>query len=191
MHQTTLRFGPDLWAAVTREAERQGVSVSHYVRDATVSRLALERAPLERGGASVAKTIPDELAVKVVVSGHLHMIILAGELDMPSAPALIDAVARIGEEEQMTVVIDLGQLTFMDSSGLRALFNAYQHCRARGHELLIIPGPESVQRLFELTGTDQLLPFTDAPTLDTEASHQRGDSSPSPGGEQARAPDHH
>ncbi len=44
MHQTTVRFGADLWHELVREAERGGVSVAQYVREAAVARLA-------RGGA--------------------------------------------------------------------------------------------------------------------------------------------
>jgi hypothetical protein len=39
MHQTTVRFGPDLWSALEEEARRVGVSVAHYVRDAALARL--------------------------------------------------------------------------------------------------------------------------------------------------------
>jgi hypothetical protein len=48
MHQTTLRFGPDLWAALLSQSTRSGVSVAQYVRDAAVARLALA-ADRERG----------------------------------------------------------------------------------------------------------------------------------------------
>jgi hypothetical protein len=40
MHQTTLRFAPDLWEALSREAEEAGVSVAQYVREAALARLA-------------------------------------------------------------------------------------------------------------------------------------------------------
>lgn len=40
MHQTTVRFGADLWEALEREAARLGVSAAQYVRDATLSRLS-------------------------------------------------------------------------------------------------------------------------------------------------------
>jgi hypothetical protein len=42
MRQTTLRFGKDLWSALEMEAERNGVSVAQYVRDAALQRVAYE-----------------------------------------------------------------------------------------------------------------------------------------------------
>jgi hypothetical protein len=40
MHQTTVRFGSDLWDQLEREARSSGVSAAQYVRDATLARLA-------------------------------------------------------------------------------------------------------------------------------------------------------
>jgi hypothetical protein len=40
MHQTTVRFAPDVWAALDEEASRLGVSTAQYVREAAVARLA-------------------------------------------------------------------------------------------------------------------------------------------------------
>lgn len=40
MHQTTVRFGADLWRELVDESERAGVSVAQYVREAAVARLA-------------------------------------------------------------------------------------------------------------------------------------------------------
>ena len=39
-------------------------------------------------------------------------------------------------------------------------------CKRRGHELVLIPGPQNIQRVFERAGTSQLLPFRrdDVPT---------------------------
>jgi hypothetical protein len=40
MHQTTVRFGPDLWEALEEECARLGVSAAQYVRESTLARLA-------------------------------------------------------------------------------------------------------------------------------------------------------
>jgi hypothetical protein len=40
MHQTTVRFGPDLWQAMERECARLGVSAAQYLREAALARLA-------------------------------------------------------------------------------------------------------------------------------------------------------
>jgi hypothetical protein len=40
MHQTTVRFGPELWEALEAECRRLGVSAAQYLRDAALARLA-------------------------------------------------------------------------------------------------------------------------------------------------------
>ena len=78
---------------------------------------------------------------------------LSGELDLVSEPGFEEALAAV---EAPPVRIDLSQLDFMDSTGLRALLSA-----ARAHEDLTLSGPlqTPVQRLLELTQTLELLPF--------------------------------
>jgi hypothetical protein len=52
MHQTTVRFGRDLWEVLELEAERLGVSAAQYVRDATLARLAYTAALNDQATAS-------------------------------------------------------------------------------------------------------------------------------------------
>lgn len=40
MHQTTVRFGPDLWGALEEECRRLGISAAQFVREATLARLS-------------------------------------------------------------------------------------------------------------------------------------------------------
>jgi hypothetical protein len=49
MHQTTVRFGADLWAQLEREAASTGVSAAQYVREATLSRLTYSAAQRGEG----------------------------------------------------------------------------------------------------------------------------------------------
>jgi anti-sigma B factor antagonist len=57
------------------------------------------------------------------------------------------------------VIVDLGDVTFMDSSGVHVILEAYTLCRDAGSTLTIRPGPWNVQRVFELTNLVAYLPF--------------------------------
>lgn len=89
--------------------------------------------------------------------------VLAGELDITSASELEETVrARLSEGRAGPIAIDLGTLTFIDSTGLRAIVAVAAACKDGGWDLSIIPGSRAVQRLFELTGLIDVLPFRTA-----------------------------
>jgi anti-sigma B factor antagonist len=109
------------------------------------------------------------LTVEVSRGPEAHTILLAGEADLVGTPSIEAALRDACASESALVVIDLSKLTFIDSSGLHALMSGYELCRARSQELRIVPGPANVQRLFELTGMNDVLPINRAePALDSE-----------------------
>lgn len=59
MHETTVRFTDELWARVQHASRRDGISAAQYVRDATLTRLAVETqlAPLRREIASALRSL--------------------------------------------------------------------------------------------------------------------------------------
>ena len=78
---------------------------------------------------------------------------VSGELDLVSEPQLNQALEQASGSP---ITVDLSELAFMDSTGLRALLGA-----ARTHPQLKLQGPlqPPVQRLLELTQTLAILPF--------------------------------
>jgi anti-sigma B factor antagonist len=96
-----------------------------------------------------------------VIGGTRTTVALAGEIDMLTAPDLEAAVRRLCAAEPSEVVLDLSKVTFMDSTALRAIISAQQLCARAGSRLSLIPGPEQVQRLFEITGMYDLVPWQD------------------------------
>jgi hypothetical protein len=56
MHQTTVRFGTDLWHDLEAEAARLGVSVAQYVRDAALARLSYEAGRRDESGGEPARS---------------------------------------------------------------------------------------------------------------------------------------
>jgi len=78
---------------------------------------------------------------------------LRGELDMSAAPGLSEAMAKTGGE--VTVVLDLSGVTFLDSSAIAALVAAGRNIREGGGRLQIGPRSEIVARVLEITGLDE------------------------------------
>lgn len=88
------------------------------------------------------------------------MIELSGELDLAGAPVLEQAVRDLELSTVRHVVLDLRRLVFIDAAGLNAVLDLYAECLDVTVPLTIIPGPRSVQRLFELTRLERVLPFS-------------------------------
>ena len=101
------------------------------------------------------------LSVEVARDDHRLAILPKGELDMSTAGKLEDAVRAAEATDARRIVIDLTGVTFMDSSGLKALLEASARARANSNRLRLIRGPRRVQRVFELTNTEEILPFLD------------------------------
>ena len=96
------------------------------------------------------RVIPDRGAVRVVVSGAL---------DMATAPELTAALVRLRRDEVAETILDLRELSFLDSMGLRCILAANAATRGSAYALTLIPGPPVVQRVFELAGVTPTLAF--------------------------------
>jgi anti-sigma B factor antagonist len=84
---------------------------------------------------------------------------LAGELDLATAPRLEVAVKRICQDGVAELTLDLRSLRFIDSAGLRAMLEAATLCNEHRCRLLLTNCNTEIERLFELTGTSESLPF--------------------------------
>ena len=84
---------------------------------------------------------------------------LAGELDLASAPHLERSVWELVDAGFEHVIVDLTELDFLDASGLRALLRLQASSADGAFQFELKPGPPSVQRIFELSGTADLLTF--------------------------------
>jgi anti-anti-sigma factor len=92
---------------------------------------------------------------------HGVVLELHGELDLGSAPELERQLAEAEAEKPGRLLIDLGNLSFMDSTGLALMLRAQQTAQDNGHQLCLRPGSPQVQRLFELTGALDRFTFAD------------------------------
>jgi anti-sigma B factor antagonist len=104
---------------------------------------------------------PVRLQISSAETPESAVLKLSGELDIASAPLLERAVEGLSDLAQRRVLIDLSELSFMDSTGLRALLQARQLAADTDRELTLRNGPRQVQRVFELSGTAATFTFED------------------------------
>ena len=86
------------------------------------------------------------------------------EIDITDAPSLRSAMLEAASCGNGTLVVDMTQTRFCDSSGLHALFEAHARAQAQGGELLLAGVSPAVLRVFALTGLSTI--FTHLPSLD-------------------------
>jgi len=101
------------------------------------------------------------LTIDSVREGTVHILVLHGELDLGSIDELGEQLRLVEDGAAEEIVVDLRDLRFIDSSGLRALLLAHQRSARDGGRLRLRRGPEAVQRVFAITGTADDLPFVD------------------------------
>jgi anti-anti-sigma factor len=94
--------------------------------------------------------VPPEFSVTVRGLSGVHIVALHGELDVVSADGLADALV---EEAGSTLVVDLSDLTFIDSTGIGALVTARNRILADGQGQLVLSRPGGiVRRALEIVG---------------------------------------
>lgn len=100
-----------------------------------------------------------ELVVETQYDGDAVIVVLAGELDLAMADPVRTALACAMSQSRERLIVDLSGVTFIDSSGLHIILDAYKLCRDGGPRLTIRPGPPCVQQVFEVTNLVDYLPF--------------------------------
>jgi anti-anti-sigma factor len=101
--------------------------------------------------------------IQVIRNGGATRIAPAGELDIATTPALEQAIAEATGEPGAALVLDLRELTFMDSTGLRTLAQTNARAEDEGFTLAIVRGSSQIERVLEISGLGALLPLVDAP----------------------------
>ena len=101
------------------------------------------------------------LEVETETRDGLVHVILRGELDLSTVAKVQDELRRVEAGSPPVVVLDLSKLTFLDSTGLRCLVTADQRARDEGRRLVLVRGPDPVQRVFSITRLEERLEMVD------------------------------
>jgi anti-sigma B factor antagonist len=99
------------------------------------------------------------LSIRETREGGVHRLTPIGELDLATAPLLeraFDAVFRDDDAEM--IVVDLTELSFMDSTGIHLLIRMRAACEA-ADRLRVVNGSRAVERLLDVSGVRAHLPI--------------------------------
>jgi len=83
-------------------------------------------------------------------------LVIHGELDIATAPELVDLLVRL-RHHRHAVTLDLAEVTFMDSTGLTTLMDAYKQAQQNGWSFSVQRPSPPVRRVFELAGVGRIL----------------------------------
>ncbi len=84
--------------------------------------------------------------------GSEPLLRISGEVDIQTSPVLDEHLQRVLGNGASSLVVDLGQVTFLDSTGLSVLIAGLRRCQAAGGQLRLVSPRPNVRRVFEVTG---------------------------------------
>jgi anti-anti-sigma factor len=116
--------------------------------------VAAARPPASLSAVNIAE---EPLRVDVSSTGTEVLLVLSGELDPHTAPALRQRIDETTDESVDVLVLDVSGLRFIDSSGLRVIISAHKEMAARDGHLVLRSPTETTRRLLDITGlTDHI-----------------------------------
>jgi anti-sigma B factor antagonist len=89
---------------------------------------------------------------------------VGGEVDLSNAAQLTDAIGGASDDGTPKVVLDLADVTFMDSTGLGALVTSLRKIKEKQGTLVLAAIPQQVERLLDITGLSEA--FVTSETVD-------------------------
>ena len=105
---------------------------------------------------------PEELTIRHHVDDNVLVVEVSGEIDLHTAAELQRTVDRLSPFPH-PVVLDLGGVGFIDSTGIRALLAINNRAtETTGEAVTITHASDGTRRLLELTGIDKIMKLTDA-----------------------------
>jgi len=91
-----------------------------------------------------------------------YVITVSGEVDLATSPDLDLVIIAALESGTESVVVDLTDVSFMDSSGLGVIVRGLKRCREADKNLDLVITNERVLKVFGITGLDQVIPIHDS-----------------------------
>jgi anti-anti-sigma factor len=101
----------------------------------------------------------EELAFRRL--GDVVIATVKGEIDISNAASVKDGLLRAVPNTATALVLDLSNTAYVDSSGVRLIFELAERLRSRGQRLaLVVPDESMIKRVLFLTEVQQVVPMS-------------------------------
>ena len=117
------------------------------------------RTIVRRRGDVLCQSERVDFSVDVVSHADRTVVVVAGELDAHTAPALQAELDPLSRQAGVAIVVDLTDVPFIDSTGLGILVTTLKHVREVGGSLDVVVVAPRVLKVFALTGLDVVIPL--------------------------------
>ncbi len=110
------------------------------------------------------------LKITNTIKDNVAILSINGEVDMFSSPQARNAIMELVKKRVPRVIVELSEVSYMDSSGVATLIEGLQLCQ-KYNGLLVVAGlRDNVREVFELTRLDKI--FQIYPDVETAAAHE-------------------
>ena len=93
------------------------------------------------------------------VADDVYVIALTGEIDLYTAPEFKQQLLDVVSQGAKSVVVDLTETTFIDSTTLGVLVGGVKRLRETGGQLSIVSSDRNITKIFEITGLNRVFPL--------------------------------
>jgi len=98
----------------------------------------------------------DAIDVEVKMTADGAILCPVGEIDLGRAPAFREHISSVQQKKPRRLIVDLGQVPYMDSSGVATLVEAMQTARRSGSKLVLCNMQARVRSIFEIARLDSV-----------------------------------
>ena len=100
-----------------------------------------------------------ELTVATRREGVQTVISVAGEIDVYTAPTLRERLNELVADGEYHLVVDMGGVDFLDSTGLGVLVGGLKRARSHAGSLQLVCDQEKILKVFRITGLTKVFPI--------------------------------
>jgi anti-sigma B factor antagonist len=91
-------------------------------------------------------------------TGDCAVLRVTGEVDVSTAPTLREQMLELAAKGAVHLIVDMGSVDFLDSTGLGVLVGGHKRLRGRGGSLIPVISTPRILRIFQITGLTKALP---------------------------------